>query len=36
MHLKELGNSDMLFKIDNIPVARMPVKACYEIRDKFT
>jgi hypothetical protein len=36
MHLKALGNADMLLTMENIPVARMPVKTCYEIRGKFT
>jgi hypothetical protein len=36
MHLKALGNADVLLTMENITVARMSVKTCYEIRGKFT
>jgi len=36
MHLKALGNVDVLLTANNIPVTRMPVKTCYEFRGKFT
>jgi hypothetical protein len=35
LHLKALDNADMLLIMERIPVARMPVKKCYKIRDKF-